>query len=116
MIVYVNDTTIIRKTQIIEVIKENFSKMDLQFILNIAAYITSVTMLINGSTIHSIICLLVNNLINPCVYDHLVIYEVSMVSCNIVVDIHLKLQMLKANIFSFIGLKLCSWEILCNCH
>jgi hypothetical protein len=75
--------------------------MDLQFLLNIDAYITSATMLVNGSTIHSIIGLLVNNLINPQVYDHLLMYEVSMVSCNIVVDIHLKLEMFKANIFSF---------------
>jgi hypothetical protein len=51
--------------------------MDLQFILNIDAYITSATMLINGSTIHSIIGFLVNNLMNPHVYDHLFMYEVS---------------------------------------
>lgn len=73
-------------------------------------------MLINGSTIHSIIGLLVNNLINPHVYDHLIMYEVSMVGCNIVVDIHLKLEMLKANVVSFVGLNIMFMEILCNCR
>ncbi len=90
--------------------------MDLHFILNIDAYITSATMLINGSTIHSIIGLLVHNLINPHVYDHLIMYEVSMVGCNIVVDIHLKLEMLKANVVSFVGLNIMFMRILCNCR
>jgi hypothetical protein len=73
--------------------------MDLQFILYIDAYITSATMLINGSTIHSIIGFLVNNLMNPNVYDYLFMYEVSMVGCNMVVVIHLKLKNVKSQHF-----------------
>lgn len=56
-------------------------------------------MLLNGSMIHSIIGFLVNNWMNPHVYDHLFMYEVSMVGCNMVVDIHLKLEIKSQHFF-----------------
>jgi hypothetical protein len=68
-------------------------------------------MLINGSTIFSLIGFPIDKSINPhkikpshtnwTNINHLIIDEVSMVGCNMLVDIHLKLQTLKENILLF---------------
>jgi hypothetical protein len=98
------------KTQIIRAIQDHFLKMGKQQKLRVVAYIANATLLINGTTINSLLGLSINkhttiskpnSIINiwPNI-QFIIINEISMVGCTLLVTIHLKLQKLKSNIFT----------------
>jgi hypothetical protein len=84
--------------------------------LKVATYTTNANLLINGTTIHSLLGLLIdkhttiskrNSTINiwPNI-KFIIIEEISMVGCTLLATIHLKLQKLKFSILPFGGINI----------
>jgi hypothetical protein len=84
--------------------------------LRVATYTTNVALLINGTTIHSLLGLLINK--HTTISKHnsilniwpniqfIIINKISMVGCSLLATIHLKLQKLKSNILPFGGINI----------
>jgi hypothetical protein len=84
--------------------------------LKVATYTRNATLLINGTTIHSLLGLLINKhtTISKCnspinIWPNIkfiIIEEISMVGCTLLATIHLKLQKLKFSILPFGGINI----------
>jgi hypothetical protein len=97
------------KTQIIRAIQDYFLKTGKQQKLRVVAYNANATLLMNGTTIHSLLRLSINkhttiskpnSIIN--IWPNLqfiIINEISMVGCTLLVTIHLKLQKLNLTLY-----------------
>ncbi len=104
------------KTQIIKTIQDLFTKTKNERKLRIVAYITNATLLIGGTTIHSLLGFSIdkhaivsksNSIINIwTTIDLMIIDEISVVGCNMLAIMHLKLQKLKYNILPFDGMNI----------
>lgn len=113
---YVGGITRIIQTQIIKPVKKYFNKIGMELTLKVGAYTTNQNvnkwfgnsftnfgLSINKSINSHKIKLSFTNWKN---INHLIIDETSMVGCNMFIDIDLKLQTLKANIFPCRGLNI----------
>jgi len=112
---YVRGVVEISKTKVIKTIYWKI-KINNEQKLCIGAYIANATLLVGGTIICSILGLsidkhaIVNKLnwivnIWPTI-EFIIIDEISMVGCNMIVTIHLKLQKLKPNILPFGGMNI----------
>jgi hypothetical protein len=99
---YVRGVAITKNTQIIKAIQDFFMKTKNEQKLRIVAYNANATLLVGGTTIHSLLGLSIDKLaivsksssiinIWPTI-DFMIIDEISMVNCNMHDRMHLKLQ------------------------
>jgi hypothetical protein len=103
---YVGGAASTGKSQIIKAVCEYFKKSHHQDKLKIAAFTANASILINGSTIHSLIGLSIDPIVDsqkvkqtkgnwPNI-NYLIFDEISMIGCNMLGNMHLKLQKLKS--------------------
>jgi hypothetical protein len=104
------------ETQIIKAIQKYFIKTNNEQKLRIATYTANATLLVGGTTIHSILGLSINkhaiiskpNLITNIwpIIEFIIVDEISMVGYNMLATMHLKLQKIKSNILPFSGVNI----------
>jgi len=94
--------------------------------LKVVTYTTNATLLINGTTIHYLLGLLINKhtsirKINSIIsiwlnIQFIIINEISMVGCTLLATIHLKLQKLKSSILPFTAINIMFMGYFYNFH
>ena len=100
-----------KKIQRIKAMKEFFHDLNMEHKLRIGDYTECASIIIGGSTLHSIVELLVDSsidasIVNPTIpqcdqVEYLIIDEVSTIGCTMLATLHLKLHKLKSNMEPF---------------